>query len=117
MRNSELFLIRAFVTKYPNSVGADSISARYTPVFYTKHHLKFGKNQADNLAYIGFRCRFFPVFYWCLVLLVFSITINERPYFHRIKPLKIGTFLLKNCMPKIAVTIRDRRPVPYRNFA
>ena len=22
---------------------------------YTKHHLKFGKNQADNLAYIGFR--------------------------------------------------------------
>ena len=66
MRNSELFLIRAFVTKYPNSVEADSISARYTPVFY-----------------------------WCLVLLVFSITINERPYFHRIKPLKIGTFLLK----------------------
>ena len=88
MRNSELFLIRAFVTKYPNSVGADSISARYTPVFY-----------------------------WCLVLLVFSITINERPYFHRIKPLKIGTFLLKNCMPKIAVTIRDGKPVPYRNFA
>ena len=36
--------------------------------FYTKHHLKFGKNQADNLAYIGFRRRFFPVFYWCLVL-------------------------------------------------
>ena len=35
---------------------------------YTKHHLKFGKNQADNLAYIGFRRRFFPVFYWCLVL-------------------------------------------------
>ena len=37
--------------------------------FYTKHHLKFGKNQADNLAYIGFRHRFFPVFYWCLVLI------------------------------------------------
>ena len=36
--------------------------------FYTKHHLKFGKNQADNLEYIGFRRRFFPVFYWCLVL-------------------------------------------------
>ena len=36
--------------------------------YYTKHHLKFGKNQADNLAYIGFRRRFFPVFYWCLVL-------------------------------------------------
>ena len=35
---------------------------------YTKHHLKFGKNQADNLEYIGFRRRFFPVFYWCLVL-------------------------------------------------
>ena len=37
-------------------------------MFYTKHHLKFGKNQADNLEYIGFRRRFFPVFYWCLVL-------------------------------------------------
>ena len=35
---------------------------------YTKHHLKYGKNQADNLEYIGFRRRFFPVFYWCLVL-------------------------------------------------
>ena len=35
---------------------------------YAKHHLKFWKNQADNLAYIGFRRRFFPVFYWCLVL-------------------------------------------------
>ena len=46
----------------------------------------------------------------------FSITINERPYFHRIKPLKIGTFLLKNCMPKIAVAIRDGKPVPYRNI-
>ena len=34
----------------------------------TKHHLKFEKNQADNLGYIGFRRRFFPVFYWCLVL-------------------------------------------------
>ena len=34
----------------------------------TKHHLKFEKNQADNLEYIGFRYRFFPVFYWCLVL-------------------------------------------------
>ena len=39
-------------------------------IFYTKHHLKFGKNQADNLEYIGFRRRFFPVFYWCLVLQV-----------------------------------------------
>ena len=36
--------------------------------YYTKHHLKFGKNQADNLGYIGFRRRFFPLFYWCLVL-------------------------------------------------
>ena len=44
---------------------------------YTKHHLKFGKNQADNLAYIGFRRRFFPVFYWCLVL-VLSIRQNRR---------------------------------------
>ena len=45
--------------------------------YYTKHHLKFGKNQADNLAYIGFRRRFFPVFYWCLVL--------QPPYFiHRL---------------------------------
>ena len=50
------------------------------------------------------------------ILLVFSITINERPYFHRIKPLKIGTFLLKNCMPKIAVAIRDGKPVPYRKL-
>jgi len=38
--------------------------------YYTKHHLKYGKNQADNLEYIGFRRRFFPVFYWCLVLVV-----------------------------------------------
>ena len=37
-------------------------------VIYTKHHLKFGKNQADNLEYLGFRRRFFPLFYWCLVL-------------------------------------------------
>ena len=37
-------------------------------VIYTKHHLKFEKNQADNLEYIGFRRRFFPLFYWCLVL-------------------------------------------------
>ena len=36
--------------------------------FYTKHHLKFGKNQADNLEYMRFRRRFFPLFYWCLVL-------------------------------------------------
>ena len=36
---------------------------------YTKHHLKFGKNQADNLEYMGFRRRFFPVFYWCLLLI------------------------------------------------
>ena len=37
-------------------------------LYYTKHHLKFGKNQADNLGYMRFRRRFFPVFYWCLVL-------------------------------------------------
>ena len=42
---------------------------------YTKHHLKFGKNQADNLAYIGFRRRFFPVFYWCLVLAILASVI------------------------------------------
>ena len=46
---------------------ADELALSLTTV-YTKHHLKFGKNQADNLAYIGFRRRFFPVFYWCLVL-------------------------------------------------
>ena len=44
--------------------------------FYTKHHLKFGKNQADNLAYIGFRRRFFPVFYWCLVLVTYPIAVH-----------------------------------------
>ena len=37
-------------------------------LYNTKHHLKYEKNQADNLAYNGFRRRFFPVF-----LLVFSI--------------------------------------------
>ena len=33
---------------------ADEFALSLTTV-YTKHHLKFGKNQADNLAYIGFR--------------------------------------------------------------
>ena len=47
---------------------------------YTKHHLKFRKNQADNLAYIGFRRRFFPVFYWCLVL-AFLYWISAQIFF------------------------------------
>ncbi len=36
------------------------------------------KNQADNLEYIGFRRRFFPVFYWCLVL---EISAKFSPHF------------------------------------
>ena len=55
----------------------------FLTVTHTNHHLKFGKNQADNLAYIGFRRRFFPVFYWCLVsggnifILIFEKNIVE----------------------------------------
>ena len=54
---------------------------------YTKHHLKFGKNQADNLAYIGFRRRFFPVFYWCLLIIQLNLAIldefidNKSPFY------------------------------------
>ena len=48
----------------------------FRKVFYTKHHLKFGKNQADNLEYMRFRRRFFPVFFWCLVLVLY-IAENE----------------------------------------
>ena len=51
---------------------------------YTKHHLKFGKNQADNLAYIGFRRRFFPVFYWCLVLSLPEV-IRERDFLSKLR--------------------------------
>ena len=47
---------------------------------YTKHHLKFRKNQADNLEYIGFRHRFFPLFYWYLVLS--ALIINDLYGFH-----------------------------------
>ena len=32
-------------------------------IFYTKHHLKFRKNQADNLEYMRFRRRFFLYFF------------------------------------------------------
>ena len=55
---------------------------------YTKHYLKFGKNQADNLAYIGFRRRFFPVFYWCLVLHAQGLSDDVEISFRRSAPQK-----------------------------
>ena len=65
-------------------------------IIYTKHHLKFEKNQADNLAYIGFRRRFFPVFYWCLVLYAVMIfpPHTARHFIIKQKPVFKGKFLI-----------------------
>ena len=60
-------MVNKFVSYEINKVPKDQFFGTLFYI-YTKHHLKFGKNQADNLEYIGFRRRFFPVFYWCLVL-------------------------------------------------
>ena len=54
MSSATSFIVRSF--------SEISFIRLITEVFYTKHHLKFGKNQADNLEYIGFWRRFFPVF-------------------------------------------------------
>ena len=62
------FLCRGRVSRPAFSHKYSSFCKFIFFAIYTKHHLKFGKNQADNLAYIGFRRRFFPLFYWCLVL-------------------------------------------------
>ena len=62
-------VIKSFFDKLTPPILSEKDKIGGVSLFYTKHHLKFGKNQADNLEYIGFRRRFFPVFYWCLVLL------------------------------------------------
>ena len=49
---------------------------------HTKHHLKFGKNQADNLEYMRFRRRFFPLFYWCLVLVLQTVRFMLSAFFY-----------------------------------
>ena len=45
------------------------------------------------------------------------IILNERPCFHRIKPMKTGSFCLRKIyMLKIADAIRDWKPVPNRKL-
>ena len=73
---------------YRKIVGADSISARYNIVVLSH------KNTVGDGSPVPRRKAFSDEFGIISVTQITAryFTINECPYFHRINPLKIGTF-------------------------
>ena len=108
---------------YRKIVGADSISARYNIVVLSH------KNSVGDGSPVPRRKAFSDEFGIISVTQITArhFTINECPYFHRINPLKIGTFCyylrfltaFSYTEKSLRDSGRETRPLQryYRNFA